>query len=149
MKPLKWWLVGLAAIPILLAATYAGLLGFIALIGFTPGTDLPGTVHIPPAWIRREKPTVLELELSTYMGSPLGARLSGVTCHYRLAGTPSYTPIPMASTVISDKSVKARVELPAFGADAKGPVEYYFSFLCNEVPLTRESAEAPCRVALR
>ena len=30
-----------------------------------------------------------------------------------------------------------------------GPVEYYFSFFCNEVPLTRESAEAPCRVALR
>ncbi len=109
-----------------------------------------GCVHHPPPVIKRGSPTSLQLELSAV--NPHGSmsrRMTSITCHYRLAGEPTFQSLPMTSTDIDSRHLVASCTLPPFPADAQGPVEYYFDFYFDGPHYNqRGSPTNPIRVPL-
>ena len=75
--------------------------------------------------------------------------MTNITCHYRLAGSSTFIAQAMTTTVLDRKTLTARAVLPAFPAEAKGPVEYYLDFKFSGVYNQQGSPTDPISVPLR
>lgn len=109
-----------------------------------------GSVHLPPASITRGVETPLKLELSSvHEDRPMDRQMTSIKCHYRLAGEPAFTALPMTVRVIGTRHLEATATLPPFPKEAAGPVEYYFDFTFDGHYSQRESPSNPVRVPLQ
>lgn len=110
-----------------------------------------GAVHNPPSSIKRGSATSIELELSAV--NPHGSmsrRMTSITCHYRLSGSPTFQSIPMTSSDVDSRHLIARCTLPSFSAVAQSPVEYYFDFYFDGPHYNQHHSPAdPIRVPLQ
>jgi hypothetical protein len=121
---------------------------FLLASCFEPGGG--GSIHNPPDSITRGIPTPLELKLSAVNAhGSMSRRMTSITCHYRLSGSPTFATLPMTPTNVDSRHLIARCTLPAFPQDARGTVEYYFEFLFDGTPNQYNTSQDPIRVPLK